>query len=88
MAAAKTSAAVTPYGVNLINKHNAGCVAFGLVEQIAYTAGAYADEHLHKVRAADGIKGYLRFAGNRLGKQCLTSSRRAYQQNALGYPRT
>src|SRR6266699_2738249 len=41
-------AAMTTNGVDLVDENDAGAVALGLVEQVAYAAGAYADEHFHK----------------------------------------
>src|SRR6266566_5256598 len=41
-------AALPTNGVDLVDENDAGAVALGLVEQVAYAAGAYADEHFHK----------------------------------------
>src|SRR6185503_17053893 len=58
--AAKTCAAVASNRVNLIDKDDARSILLALLEQIASSAGAHADKHLHKVRARDGEERYIR----------------------------
>ena len=72
-------------GVDLINKHDAGCLFFCLLEQVPDLGGTHAHEHLHKLRAGDGEKGHVGFACHCFGKHGLAGARRAYQQNALGH---
>src|SRR6185437_7939132 len=51
--AAQAGAAVAPDGVDLVHEDDAGGVLLGLLEQVAYAAGAHADEHLDEIRPAD-----------------------------------
>ncbi|OQB03111.1 MAG: hypothetical protein BWY25_00169 [Chloroflexi bacterium ADurb.Bin222] len=46
---AKSRAAITSDGVNLIHEHDAGAVTLGLVEEVAHAAGPHADEHLDEL---------------------------------------
>ena len=71
-------------GIDLVNKHDAGRLLIGLLEQIPHLGGAHAHEHLHKLAAADGEEGNLRFTGHRLGQQRFSRAGGAYQQGALG----
>ena len=73
--------------VDLVDKHNTGSFFLGLLEQVAHLGGTHADKHLHKFRSGHGEEGHVGFAGNCLGKHCLTRSGRADQQNALGHGR-
>ena len=84
MTAAETGAAVTTHGIDLIDEHDAGRALFRLLKQITDTGGADADEHLDEIGAGDGEERHARFAGDCLGKQGLTGSGRAHEQNALG----
>ncbi len=86
MATAQTGAAVTAHGVDLIDENNAGCALFGLFKQIAHARSTHADEHFYEVGAGDGEERHAGFSGDRLGKQGLTGSGRAHEQNALGDP--
>ena len=83
IAAAKTGAAMTANCVNLVNKDDAGSVLLALLEHVTHTAGTDADKHLDKVRTGNGEEGNIGLAGNRLGEQRLTSTRRAHQKHAL-----
>lgn len=60
---------------------------FRLVEQVAHTRRADADEHFDKVTAAYAEKRHVRLACDRFCKQRLTRARRTYEQNALGNSR-
>ena len=72
------------HGVYFVDEDNAGSLLLRLAEQVAHARCAHPHEHLHEVRARHGEEGYVRFAGHRLGQQCLTGSRRAHQQGTLG----
>ena len=67
-------------GVNLINKNNAWSLYLRLFKQIADTGSAHTNEHLDKIRTGQREKRYSGFSGYRLGKQCLTCSRRTDKQ--------
>ena len=84
MAAAYAVPAVTPDGVNFVDKYDARCGFLALLEHVANTACANADKHFNKVRAADGKEGNIRFACNRACQQRLACARRADHQDALG----
>ena len=58
-----------------------------MLEQITHLGGTHAYEHFHKLRAGNGEEGYIRLAGDGLGKQRLAGTRRAHQQRALGHHR-
>ena len=73
------------HGVNLVDEDDAGSLLLGLAEEVAYTRGAYADEHLHEVRTCQREEGHVGFACHGLGQQGLSCARRAYQQGAFGY---
>jgi hypothetical protein len=61
MAAAEAGAALTAYSVDLINKDDAGGVALCLIEKIAHSTCANADEHFDELRARNREEGYTRF---------------------------
>ena len=62
VSAAEACAAVTSYGVNLVNEDDAGSGLFTLLEQITDAARADADEHLDEVRAGDREERNVRLA--------------------------
>ena len=61
-------AACAPHGVNLVDEDDAWCFLLGLSEDVAHTAGAHADKHLHEVGAAHGEEWHARLAGHGLGQ--------------------
>src|SRR2546428_61855 len=81
--APQAGAAQPADGVDLIDKDDARGVLLALLEQVAHTGGAHADEHLHEVRAADAEERHARFANARLGQEGLARPRRADDQDAL-----
>ena len=81
---AQPVAARASYGVDLIDEHQAWRALAGLLEHVAHTAGADADKHLHKVRAADAEKTRVGLASDGLGQKRLASAGRANHQDALG----
>ncbi|GBD46608.1 hypothetical protein HRbin41_01436 [bacterium HR41] len=83
VAAAETGAAVPTDRVDLVHEDDAGRVLLGLLEEIAHTRRADADEHLDEVRPGDREERHARFAGDRPGQQRLTGARRPVQQHAL-----
>ena len=46
---AQPGTALAPDGIDLVNEHDAGRVALGLIEQVADAAGANTDEHLDEL---------------------------------------
>ena len=84
VAAAQPVAARAAYGVDLVDEHQAGCALARLLEHVTHAARADADEHLHKVGAADAEEGGFGFAGDGFGQQRFAGARRADHQDALG----
>ena len=82
VAAAQTGSALTSHGIDLVNKDDRRSLRLGLLKKVAHAAGADTHEHLDKVRARDAKERHARLAGNGLGQQRLTGTRRAHQQNA------
>ena len=73
------------HGINLVDEDDAGTGLLGLTEEVAHTTGPHADEHLHEVASRHGEEGDVGLAGNGLGQEGLTRSRRSHQQGSLGY---
>ena len=84
VAAAQAGATMPAHRVDLVDKHDAGAVALGLLEQVAHAAGADAHEHLHEFGAGDGEEGHARFAGDGLGHERLAGAGVADHEHALG----
>src|SRR5271170_5789193 len=83
MSAADATEARPADGIDFVDEKQAGRVLFALFEHVAHTAGADADEHLDKIRAADAEERHVGFAGDGFRKQCLARSWRADHQHAL-----
>ena len=66
------------HGVNLVDEDDARCLLLGLAEEVADTAGAHADKHLHEVRAGHGEEGHVGLACHSLCQQGLAGAGRAY----------
>ena len=69
--------------IYLIYEDNARGLLLCLLEEVAYPGGAHSHKHLHKVGAGDGEEWNICLSCHRFGKQCLSGSRRAYQQRTL-----
>ena len=80
---AEARSAMAADRIDLIYKYDARCILFALLKQITNARGPDTDKHLDEIRTGDREKWYVRLAGNGLGKQCLTSSRRSHHQNTL-----
>ena len=80
--AAQTGSALTSHGIDLVNKDDRRSLRLGLLKEVAHAAGTDTHEHLDKVRTRDAKERHARLAGNGLGQQRLTGTRRAHQQNA------
>jgi hypothetical protein len=87
VAAAEPCAAVAPDGVDLVHEDDAGAVLLGLLEQVANTRGADADEHLDEVGAGDGEERHACLAGDGAREQRLAGAGRPVEQHAGGYSR-
>ena len=72
-------------GVDLVDKHDAGGLFLGLLEQVPDLGGTHAHKHLHKLGAGDGKEGHVGLTCHGLGQHGLAGARRAYQQDAFGH---
>ena len=75
-------------GVDFIDEKNAGSFLLGLLEKVAHARSAHTHEHLHEIRAGNRQERHIGLSRHRLRQQGFTSSRRTYQQRALGNFRT
>ncbi len=82
VAAAQARAALTADGIDFVDEDDGGACFLCLLEQVAYTGGAYAYEHLHEVGTRDAEERNARLAGNGTRQQRFTGARRAHQQTA------
>ena len=71
-------------GVDFIDIDDAGGVFLPLDKKVPDPGGADADEHFHKIRAADAEKWDPRLTGNGPGQQGLPGPGGTDQQDALG----
>src|ERR1041385_6622005 len=83
MAAANAVAAMTPDGVDFINKDDARGGLLALVEHVADARCADADKHLNKVRAADGEERNICLASDGAREKRFASAGRPDHQHAL-----
>src|SRR4051794_12324189 len=86
--AAQSGAAVAADGVDLVHEDDAGRVLLGLLEQVAHTRGAHADEHLDEVRAGDREERHAGLACHGAREKSLTGARRPVEQHSLGDARS
>src|SRR5215210_3169671 len=87
VAAAEAGAAMAADRVDLVHEDDARRRLLRLLEQVADTRGADADEHLDEVRAGDREERHARFARDRAREQRLTGAGRPVEQHALGNAR-
>mmetsp|Transcript_32806 Transcript_32806/g.97767 ORF Transcript_32806/g.97767 Transcript_32806/m.97767 type:complete len:317 (-) Transcript_32806:386-1336(-) len=83
ISAAHARTARASNSINLIHKDQTGGVLLRLLEQIAHSGRTNTNKHLHKLGARDGEERHTSLTSDGLGKQGLTSTRRANQQAAL-----
>ena len=86
MSAAQPRSTMAAHSVDLIDEHNTRGILLGVFKEVPHPAGAYAHEHLHKIRSADAVKRYAGLSRYRAGQKGLSRAGRAYQQHALGNP--
>src|SRR5207249_1341938 len=84
--AAKSRAAMTTDGVNFVDEDDTRGVRLPLLEEVAHTARADADEHLHEIGAGHLEERTRRLAGDRPREQGLARPRRTNEERALGQP--
>ena len=71
-------------GVDLVDEDDARRLLLGLLEKVADTRGAHADEHLDEVGTRNREERHVGLACDGLRQQGLTRPRRAYEQRPLG----
>src|SRR5437773_8786127 len=76
-------ATVTAHGVNFIDENDARRGFLALLEHVADTRRADADEHFDEIRAANGEERDVCFARDRARQQRLARAGRANHQNAF-----
>ena len=81
---ANMDAALAPDGVQLVNENDARGVLLGLLEEVAHSRRAHADEHLDEVAAADGEERRFGFTGHGAGQEGLAGAGRSDEQHAFG----
>ncbi len=84
MTAAQAGATAAADGVDLVDKDDAGGVLLGLIKHVTDPGRAHADEHFHEIGAGNAEERHLGFAGDGLGEQGLTGTRRADHQHTTG----
>ena len=72
-----TAIALLADGIDLIDKDDTRGLFLGLLKQVTNLGGTAADEHLDELRTRNTKERHARLAGNSLGKQGLTGTRRA-----------
>ena len=74
----------TAPGINLIDKDNAWSFLLGFFKKVTHARGTHTHEHFYKVGTRHREEGHTSLTGHSLRKQCLTRSRRTYQEGTLG----
>ena len=86
IAAAETSAAMTADRVDFVDEDDARRILLGLLEHVAHTRRADADEHFDEVRTRNGEERHVGFARDRARNQRLAGAGRSDQQHAARNP--
>src|SRR5262249_2222632 len=68
---------------DFVDEDDARRVLFALLKQVAYAAGAYANEHLHEIRTGDAEEGNIGFTGHSARQQGLARAGMTYQEDTL-----
>ena len=87
VAAAEAGAAMAADRVDLVHEDDAGRHLLRLLEEVADTRRADADEHLDEVGAGDREERDARLTGDRSREQRLAGARRPVQEHAFRNPR-
>ena len=85
VAAAHAGAALAAHGVDLVHEDDRGGVLLGLLEEVPHAGGTHAHEHLHEVRAGDGVERHAGLTRHGLGQQGLARAGRTVEQHTLGH---
>ena len=83
MTTTKTCATLATNRINFVDEDNTWRILFRLCKKITYTRCTNTYEHFYEIRTGNRKEWNSRFSGNCLRKQCLTGSRRTYQQHAF-----
>ena len=83
IATAHANTTGTAHSIDLIDKHDARSVLFGLLKHVTDTGCPHTNKHLNKVRTGNRKERHARLACNCTRQQRLTSPRRALKQRAL-----
>src|SRR6186713_307408 len=83
VATTDSMAAMTADRVDFVDENDTGRRFLPLLEHIAHSGCADADEHFHEIRTTDREEWHVRFTGNSSCQQRLTRAGRANEQNAL-----
>ncbi len=70
-------------GIDLVDEDDAWRLLLGLLEHVAHASGAHANEHFDEIGTGDAEERYLGLAGNGLGQQRFTGTRRADHEHAF-----
>src|SRR6266850_7192204 len=70
-------------GVDFIYKDDAGGIFLALLEKVAHSGCANADEHFDKIRSTDREERHIRFTRDSTCKQGFSRSRGSDQQNTF-----
>jgi len=73
---------MTSNRVDLVDEDDAGCMLLALLEEVANTARADADEHFDEVGAADAEEGNSGFTCDCSGEKRLACARRTDEKDA------
>ena len=71
------------YGVDLVDKHNAGGLLLRLLKEIAHTGCAHANVHFHKRGARQGKERHLSLSCYSFRQQSFPGSRRSHKKGPL-----
>ncbi len=83
-AAGEVDAARASERIELVDEDDGRSLGTRLLEEIAHTRGANADEHLDELGAGDGEERHAGLARHRARQQRLAGPRRPHQQHAQG----
>ena len=75
-------------GIDLVDKDDTRCTLFCFLKQVTHTGCTHTDIQFNKVGARQREERHARFPGYCFCQQCLTGSRRAYEQGTLRDLRT
>mmetsp|Transcript_10573 Transcript_10573/g.65020 ORF Transcript_10573/g.65020 Transcript_10573/m.65020 type:complete len:789 (-) Transcript_10573:618-2984(-) len=84
VASTHTCSTLPAHRVDLVDEHNARGLGLGFLEEVTYPGGAHANKEFHELRGSTGEEGHAGLAGDRLGQERLSRTRRAHEEASLG----